>query len=77
MKYICLGYIDEKKWATVPESERNALIDRCFTYDDVVRRNGHFAGGEALQSAQNATTLRWKNGKVSITDARMPKRKSS
>jgi len=25
-------------------------------------------GGEALQSARNATTLRYKNGKVSITD---------
>jgi hypothetical protein len=68
MKYICLGYIDEKKWETAPESERNALIDECFTYDAVLRKNGHFAGGEALQSAQNATTLRWKNGKLSITD---------
>src|SRR5499433_3218358 len=50
------------------ESERNALIDECFVYDDVLRKNGHFVGGEALQSARNATTLRWKNGKVSITD---------
>ena len=68
MKYICLGYIDEKKWEAVPESERNALMDECFAYDDVLRKNGHFLGGEALQSAQNATTLRWKNGKVSVTD---------
>ena len=50
------------------ESERNAMMDECFAYDDVLRRNGHFAGGEALQSARNATTLRFKNGKVSITD---------
>ena len=68
MKYICHGYMEEKKWATMSESERNAMIDECFAYDDVLRKNGHFAGGEALQSAQNATTLRWKNGKVSITD---------
>ena len=68
MKYICLGYMEEKKWETMSESERNAMIDECFAYDDVLRKNGHFAGGEALQSAQNATTLRWKNGKVSITD---------
>src|SRR5688572_24168367 len=32
------------------------------SYDDVLRKNGHFLGGEALQSARNATTLRWKNG---------------
>jgi hypothetical protein len=68
MKYICLGYLDGKKWETMSESEQNALIDECFVYDDVLRKNGHFAGGEALQSARNATTLRWKNGKVSITD---------
>jgi len=68
MKYICLGYIEEKKWETMSESERNAMMDECFTYDDVLHKNGHFAGGEALQSARNATTLRWENGKVSITD---------
>jgi hypothetical protein len=68
MKYICLGYIDEKRWETIPESERNALMDECFAYDDVLRKNGQFLGGEALQSAQNATTLQWKNGKLSITD---------
>jgi hypothetical protein len=68
MKYVCLGYYDEKKWETMSESEQNALIDECFAYDDVLRKKGHSVGEEALQSARNGTTLRWKNGKVSITD---------
>ena len=68
MKYICLGYMDPKKWETMPESEQNAMMDECFAYDDVLRKKGHFVGGEALQSARNAATLRGKNGKVSITD---------
>ncbi len=68
MKYICLGYIDEDKWGGMSESERNTFMDQCFAYDDVLRKNGHFAGGDALQSARNAVTLRRKNGKVSITD---------
>jgi hypothetical protein len=68
VKYICLGYMDPKKWETMSERERNAMMDECFVYDDVLRKKGHFVGGEALQSAENATTLRWKNGKVSITD---------
>ncbi|RJQ69988.1 MAG: YciI family protein [Desulfobacteraceae bacterium] len=68
MKYICLGYIDEHKWDALSESERNALMDECFAYDDMLRKNGHFAGGEALQSIRNAATLRWNNGKVSVTD---------
>ena len=68
MKYICLGYMEDKKWDTMSDSERNAMMDECFAYDDVLRKNGHFAGGEALQSAQDAKTLRWKNGKVTVTD---------
>jgi hypothetical protein len=68
MKHICLGYLDEKKWETMSETEQNALMDECFAYDDVLRKNGHFVDREALQSARNATTLRWQNGKVSITD---------
>jgi hypothetical protein len=68
MKYICLGYIDENKWDALSEIERNAFIDECFTYDDVLRKNGHFAGGQALQSARNAITLRWRDGRVATTD---------
>lgn len=68
MKYICLGYIDPNKFETMSETERNAMVDECLTYDDELRKKGHFAGGEGLQGPQSATTLRWKNGKVSITD---------
>ena len=62
MKYICLEYIEEKKWETMSESERNAMLDERFACDDILRKNGHFAGGEALQSPRNATTLRWQSG---------------
>ncbi len=68
MKYVCLGYMDEKQWDAMSENEQNAIIDECLAYDDVLRKNGHFIGGEALQSARNATTLRSHNGKVVITD---------
>jgi len=68
MKYICLGYLDEKQWKALPESDRNALMTSVSLTDDVLRQDGHFAGGEALQSPQNATTLRWRNGKMTVTD---------
>ncbi|MBI4774736.1 MAG: YciI family protein [Deltaproteobacteria bacterium] len=68
MKYVCLGYIEEKKWETMSASGRNDFIDTCFAYDDVLRKEGRFIGGEALQSSRNAVTLQWKNGKVSITE---------
>ena len=68
MKYICLGYINEKEWESATQEEQQAMMDECFTYDDELRKNGHFVGGEGLQPSQNATTLRWRNSKVSVTD---------
>ena len=68
MKYICLGYIEPHKLDHLTEADGLAMMDECFTYDDELRKNGHFAGGEALQGPQSATTLRWENGKVAITD---------
>ena len=50
------------------ESERNAMFDTCFEYDDHLRASGHWAGGEALQPPETALTLYWKNGKVATTD---------
>lgn len=68
MKYVCLGYIEAGKFENMPETERNALVDACLAYDGVLRKNGHFAGGEGLQPASNAVTLRFRNGKVMVTD---------
>ena len=68
MKFICLGYFDETKWAALPESEQTKLMEACFAYDDELRRGKHFIGGEALGSAANAVTLKMKNGAVDVVD---------
>ena len=67
MKFICLGYVDEKNFEKMSQSELTALVDECCTYDDVLRKNGHFLGGEALQSPRGAA-LRWQGDKVLVTD---------
>ena len=68
VKYLCFGYYDKSKFDGMTESERNAMFDTCFEYDDHLRANGHWAGGEALQPAETALTLSRKNGKVITTD---------
>lgn len=68
MKYICLGYMNDQIWEQMTESERNIFMDKCFTYDEELRNNGHYTGGEALQGPESATTLSYGNGKVDITD---------
>jgi hypothetical protein len=61
MKYLCLVYLDEKKLDEVPDKD-------CVEYDASIRRNGRCIASEALESVQTATTVRVRNGKVSITD---------
>jgi len=68
MKFVCLGYIEENKFEGMTEAQQSAMVDECFTYDDELRRNGNFAGGEGLQPPFTAATLRFKDGKVSVTD---------
>ena len=68
MKLLCLSHIDEQKFDVMSESERETFIKECFAYDNFLRRNSHFVRLEALQNAQNAKTLRYRNGNVSITD---------
>src|SRR5260370_35108113 len=43
-------------------------MEEFFAYDAEMRKNGHLIGGEGLQGAENAATLRYQNGKVAVTD---------
>jgi hypothetical protein len=68
MKYICLSYLGPVNWETMPESERKASMEEFFAYESEMRKNGHIIGGEGLQSAKNAATLRFQDGKLIVTD---------
>lgn len=68
MKFVCLGFIDESKFATVAPAEAQRMMEECFAYDDELRRGGHFLGGEALDSARGAVTLSANGGAVEVTD---------
>ena len=50
------------------EAERNAMFDTCFEYDDHLRANGHWGGGEALHGPETALTVSRKNGRLATTD---------
>lgn len=68
MKYICLGYIEDKYFGQLTEKEQLNFMDACFAYDEELQRRGHWIGGEALQPVSNATTVRFRNGKPQVTD---------
>lgn len=61
MKYLCLVYGEEAAIAAMNDAE-------CAAYSEKIAASGHRLGGEALQPVHTATTVRVRNGKVSITD---------
>src|SRR5262245_11048578 len=61
MKYLCLVYGEEKSLQGMSDSE-------CLAYDAALREGGHCLASEALQPVETATTVRVRNGKVTITD---------
>jgi len=60
--------MDERVFEGMNETEQTRFIDSCFSYDEQLRKNGQYIGGEALQPAVNAAMLRFRNGKVVVTD---------
>jgi hypothetical protein len=61
MKYLCLVYLEEQKLHAIPDTE-------CAACGDGFRRNGVLIAAEALQPVETATTVRIRNGKLSVTD---------
>jgi|SRR5580692_1687159 hypothetical protein len=68
MKYLCMVIVDEKKLDAMSESDLQALDDESLKYDDSLKKGGHFLAAQALESVNAATTVRLRNGKVSVTD---------
>jgi hypothetical protein len=68
MKYLCLVYNEEATVEAMPQSEFDAIVDEVLDYRDVLRSSGHYIDSSPLQSVRSATTIRVRNGHVSITD---------
>src|SRR5215217_1369251 len=61
MKYLCLVYLEEEKLHAVPDRE-------CANCGAGFRERGLLVAAEALQPVETATTVRVRNGKISVTD---------
>ena len=68
MKYLCSVFFDEKNLDALSESASQALTDESLAYDQTLRDRGHFIAAQALERVSAATTVRIRNGKVSVTD---------
>jgi hypothetical protein len=68
MKYLCLIHDDEQTIAALPQRELHALERQMVACRDELQRNGACTLAQPLQPASLATTLRLRNGRLSVTD---------
>lgn len=61
MKYLCLVYLADDKLNAIPDKT-------CMNFSSGLKETPHFVAAEALQPVHTATTLRVRNGQLSITD---------
>jgi hypothetical protein len=61
MKYLCLVYMEADKLHAVPDRE-------CMNCGIALRDSGVLLAAEPLHPVETATTVRVRNGKLSITD---------
>ena len=61
MKYLCLVYLDRDNWSAVPDRE-------CAACGDALRGKGVLVAAEPLHPVDTATTLRIRNGQLTVTD---------
>jgi hypothetical protein len=68
MRFVCLGCFDQAMFNALSAAEQATIIDRCFAYDDELRRGGHFVEGVALQETKKARTVHLRGGKPIAVD---------
>lgn len=68
MKYLCLIYYDEAALDAMPKEQVDAVARECVTYDESLKQNGQLLACERLQPVSAATTVRFRSGRVTITD---------
>lgn len=61
MKYLCLVYLSEENWNACPDGE-------CFDYAKHLVESGKMIAAEPLHGVATATTVRVRNGQMSMTD---------
>ena len=68
MQYVMLVYLNEKEFYALPKDEQNRVHRECTAWHENLVKLGKSIGGNGLQPSSTAKTIRFKNGKVNMTD---------
>lgn len=67
MKYLCL-ICAEKVMERMPRADADKHFEEYREFTDAIRQSGHYLGCNRLLPPDAATTVRVRNGRVSVTD---------
>src|SRR5882757_7791218 len=68
MKYLCLAYYDEKRFAVLSEAELDAIRAQCAPHDQTLRAGGHLISVASLAPMRDTISVRPRAGKPWVTD---------
>ena len=68
MKYLCLVYYNEAAMQERGDDHWQSLNKECQSYSGGLQESGVMLDGSALQPVSTATTVRLRDGQVSVTD---------
>ncbi len=61
MKYLCLVYLDQEHWSACPDPT-------CGAYAQTLIDSGHMVAAEPLHPVHTATSVRVRDGELTVTD---------
>lgn len=68
MRYLLLIYTDGTSTRDTGQAERDTMMTEYWEFTRSITESGEFVGGEALQPADVATTVRVRNDETLTTD---------
>ena len=68
MKYVCLCYSEERTLDALSEHEFDVLMAETLDCVDTLQKSGQLVAAERLDHVHSATTVRVRNGKLSVSD---------
>jgi hypothetical protein len=68
MKYVLLIYSDERRWATIDETAREALMGEYIAFTKSLAASGALVANGRLKPTATATSVRVRDGHAVTTD---------
>jgi hypothetical protein len=68
MQYYCFIYLDGAGNKAPSQEELDGWVNAMLDNDEALRQSGHYVTSDALKPPEAATSVRVRNGKLSVTD---------